>query len=38
LEAHFKSAHLARWREAWARFGVSDRRLTTYELTHSEPI
>jgi quinol monooxygenase YgiN len=38
LEEHFKSAHLARWREAWARFGVSDRRLTTYEITHSEPI
>jgi quinol monooxygenase YgiN len=38
LEQHFKSAHLARWREAWARFGVSDRRLTTYEFTHSEPI
>jgi quinol monooxygenase YgiN len=38
LEAHFKSAHLARWREAWARFGVSDRRLTAYEITHSEPI
>ncbi len=38
LEAHFKSAHLARWRKAWARFGVSDRRLTTYEIAHSEPI
>lgn len=38
LEQHFKSAHLARWREAWARFGVSDRRLTTYEFTRSEPI
>ncbi len=38
LEAHFKSAHLARWREAWARFGVSDRRLTAYEITGSEPV
>jgi quinol monooxygenase YgiN len=38
LEAHFGSAHLARWREAWARFGVSDRRLTAYEITRSEPV
>ena len=38
LEAHFKSVHLARWREACERFGVSDRRLTAYEITRSEPI
>jgi quinol monooxygenase YgiN len=38
LEAHLATAHLARWREAWARFGVSDRRLTAYEITRSEPV
>lgn len=38
LEAHLGSAHLARWREAWARFGVFDRRLTAYEIAGSEPV
>ncbi|HEY1448305.1 MAG TPA: putative quinol monooxygenase [Caulobacteraceae bacterium] len=38
LEAHFKSDHMARWREAWPRFGVSDRRLTAYEIADSRPI
>jgi quinol monooxygenase YgiN len=38
MEAHFSSGHMARWREAWPRFGVSDRRLTTYEIAGSQPI
>ena len=32
LEAHFKTPHLAEWREAWPGFGVSDRRLSLYEV------
>jgi quinol monooxygenase YgiN len=31
LDAHFKTEHMARWREAWPQFGVSDRRLKAYE-------
>ena len=32
LDAHFKTPHMARWREAWPQFGVSDRRLKAYEV------
>ncbi len=32
LDAHFETAHIARWRAAWPRFGVSDRRLIAYEI------
>jgi len=32
LAAHFKTAHMASWREVWPRFGVSDRRLFAYEI------
>ena len=38
MEVHFRSAHMARWRAAWPRFGVSDRRLTTYEIASSQPL
>jgi len=32
LDAHFRTAHMARWRAAWPSFGVSDRRLFAYEV------
>jgi quinol monooxygenase YgiN len=32
LAAHFETDHMARWREVWPRFGVSDRRLFAYEV------
>jgi quinol monooxygenase YgiN len=32
LDAHFKTPHMATWRAAWPEFGVSDRRLTLYEI------
>jgi quinol monooxygenase YgiN len=38
LEAHFATAHMARWREVWPRFGVSDRRLIAYEVASQDPI
>jgi quinol monooxygenase YgiN len=38
LEAHFRTPHMARWREAWPQFGVSDRRITTYSVASSAPI
>ena len=32
IDAHFATAHMAEWRAAWPQFGVSDRRLTVYEI------
>ena len=32
LDAQFQTPHMARWRAAWPQFGVSDRRLTLYEV------
>ncbi|MEO8114963.1 MAG: putative quinol monooxygenase [Phenylobacterium sp.] len=32
LDAHVKTPHMAKWREAWPAFGVSDRRLMAYEI------
>jgi quinol monooxygenase YgiN len=37
LEAHFAAPHLAAWRAAWPRFGVSDRRLFAYEVASERP-
>jgi hypothetical protein len=38
LDAHFRTPHLALWREAWPAFGVSDRRLTLYEVAGERPL
>jgi quinol monooxygenase YgiN len=32
LDAHFNQPHMAEWRAAWPQFGVSDRRLSLYEV------
>ncbi len=32
LQAHFQTPHIAAWRAAWPQFGVSDRRLSLYEV------
>lgn len=32
IDAHFQTAHMAAWRAAWPQFGVSDRRLSLYEV------
>ena len=32
IDAHFATAHMAEWRAAWPAFGVSDRRLSVYEI------
>ena len=32
IDAHFKAPHMAVWRAAGAEFGVSDRRLSLYEV------
>ena len=38
LEAHFKTPHMAEWRSHWPSFGVSDRRLTAYEVGAERPL
>ena len=38
LAAHFKTDHMARWREIWPRFGVSDRRLFAYDAGAARPV
>ena len=38
LDAHFETSHLAAWRAQWPSFGVSDRRLTAYEVAAERPI
>jgi quinol monooxygenase YgiN len=38
LEAHFQTAHMTAWRAAWPDFGVSDRRLTVYEISSQRPL
>ena len=32
LDAHFQAPHMAVWRSLWPQFGVSDRRLSLYEI------
>ena len=38
IEAHFKAPHMADWRAAWPQFGVSDRRLSLYEVASERPL
>ena len=38
LEAHFQTPHMGAWRAAWPSFGVSDRRLTLYEVAAERPL
>ena len=38
LDAHFATEHLARWRALWPQFGVSERRLTVYEIAGARTI
>jgi len=38
IEAHFAAPHMAEWRAAWPQFGVSDRRLSRYEVASETPL
>ncbi len=38
LDAHFRTAHLAEWRTAWAGIGIADRDLQLYESDDGQPI
>ena len=33
LTLHFLTPHMAHWRAAWPQFGVSERRLSAYDVT-----
>lgn len=32
IDAHVQAPHMTAWRAAWPQFGVSDRRLSLYEV------
>ena len=38
LQAHFQAPHMADWRAVWPEFGVSDRRLSLYEVASERPL
>jgi quinol monooxygenase YgiN len=38
LASHIASDHLAAWRAAWPRLGLSDRDLLLYEVGDPEPV
>ena len=38
IDAHFRAPHMAEWRAAWPQFGVSDRRLSLYEVAAERPL
>ncbi|WP_334160822.1 putative quinol monooxygenase [Phenylobacterium sp.] len=38
LDAHFATAHLAEWRAAGVGHGVSDRRLSIYDVAAERPL
>ena len=33
LAAHFQTEHMARWRAAWPQFGVTERKLSAYDVS-----
>ena len=38
LDEHFRSSHIARWRESWAALGIGERNLVVYEAGEAKPI
>lgn len=38
IDAHFQTPHMAAWRAVWPQFGVSDRRLSLYEVASERPL
>jgi quinol monooxygenase YgiN len=38
LQAHFKTPHLQKWREAWPTFGITDRKLQLVEVASISPL
>ena len=33
LQRHFQMPHLAEWRAAWPKFGITDRKLSIYDVS-----
>lgn len=38
IDAHVQTPHMAEWRSQWPQFGVSDRRLSLYEVAAERPL
>lgn len=38
LDRHFQTAHMAAWRQSFAVIGLSDRKLSVYDVTGAAPI
>lgn len=38
LDAHFQTQHMATWRSHWPAFGVTDRRLSAYDIAAERPL
>jgi quinol monooxygenase YgiN len=38
LDAHFAAPHMAVWRSQWPAHGVSDRRLSAYDVAAERPL
>jgi len=38
LDRHFLTPHLASWRQAWPSIGISDRKLSLYEVSSVAPV
>ena len=38
LERHFQAPHLVVWRQSWPAIGISDRKLSLYEVGSVAPL
>lgn len=38
LDRHFQAPHLASWRLAWPAIGISDRKLSIYDVSAVAPL
>ena len=38
LDRHFQTPHLALWRQAWPAIGISERKLSIYDVACAAPI
>jgi quinol monooxygenase YgiN len=38
IDGHFKTTHMAAWRQSFAELGIFDRKLKIYDVSGSAPI
>jgi len=38
IDAHFQAPHMGAWRAAWPQFGVTERRLSMYDVASERPL